>query len=529
MMNVGSVKAICKTVIAKIRYKLAREGDAKKTTELQDMQQELQPDNQAEVQKGEQQEEQQEEQKLEIPESAYRNLTELFGKNDKLIYRGRKPFFDIMYSIFAKLHRKNLVILGETGTGREGLVYGLAERIKRGECPEMFKEYDVIEVNLREMFKEATSQEDGFVILDLLYEKLKSSKKAIIYVKPFTKVFEMSLLEVMRTWMDELGHIIIGTLDESDFTTYYTPNYNHPVLERFDIIRTEPISLDEAYDILRTKIEQYEEQYGIRISEENFEKLLMTAYQEAGGRVNMDMVLDYVDSAMANAKLHGILEVDYRSIMEIQKITLVQMQDDFTEEELNETSMHEASHAVVAAAIDEAPRFVTIIPGSKELGYNYFDFSKYVYTRQDIANKITMLLASCVLSKVTDVPFTNGSAGDLKQASNYAYNMILCWGMSEVEGENDIKSLISYLKDGDFNTDFLSDSAKEDVKEKVTKILEECAKRAEKCLIDHRDSFNEIAKALMRCCSLSRTDLLRLYHGEIVAEDLQDIKWREIE
>ena len=209
MMNVGSVKAICKTVIAKIRYKLAREGDAKKTTELQDMQQELQPDNQAEVQKGEQQEEQQEEQKLEIPESAYRNLTELFGKNDKLIYRGRKPFFDIMYSIFAKLHRKNLVILGETGTGREGLVYGLAERIKRGECPEMFKEYDVIEVNLREMFKEATSQEDGFVILDLLYEKLKSSKKAIIYVKPFTKVFEMSLLEVMRTWMDELGHTII--------------------------------------------------------------------------------------------------------------------------------------------------------------------------------------------------------------------------------------------------------------------------------------------------------------------------------
>ena len=113
MMNVGSVKTIFNFVIAKIRNKLAREGDAKKTTKQQDMQQyeqpekqqELQPDNQQEVQKGEQQEEQQEEQKLEIPESAYRNLTELFGKNDKLIYRGRKPYFDIMYSIFAKLHR----------------------------------------------------------------------------------------------------------------------------------------------------------------------------------------------------------------------------------------------------------------------------------------------------------------------------------------------------------------------------------------------------------------------------------------
>ena len=66
MMNVGSVKAICKTVIAKIRNKLAREGDAKKTTELQDMQQELQPDNQQEVQKGEQQEEQQEEQSRQV-------------------------------------------------------------------------------------------------------------------------------------------------------------------------------------------------------------------------------------------------------------------------------------------------------------------------------------------------------------------------------------------------------------------------------------------------------------------------------
>jgi hypothetical protein len=464
-----------------------------------------------------------------LKKSAYRNLKELFDKDEEFVYRGRKPYFDMMFGIFAKLDKKNLIIIGSKGTGKEGLVYGLAERIKKGTCPDMFKDYDVIAIDLRELFKELDDQVAVIEQLNKVRDNLKTLKKAIVFVKPFDCVFEFSMLGEIGKWIDDLGHTVVGILDNDEFDKYYKPNYKHPVVEQFDILKTEYPTLDETYEILKTKISIYEARYGIKLKEEDFEKLLMTVFQENDGCINLDIVLDYVDCALANARLHGIKEVDYRSIMEIQKASLVQMQEDFSPEELEDTSMHEASHAVVAITLNEPPRFVSIIPEYEEFGYNYFDKGKYVYTRKDLIRKIAIALASCVLSKISDTEFTNGCSGDLKSATIYAYNMILCWGMSEVEGENDVKSFISYLKNGDFDVVFLSDAAKDEVKEKVGEILREASILAEKCLTDHLDAVYEISKALLRCCSLSRTDLLKLYNGEIVAEDLQDVKWREIE
>ena len=288
-------------------------------------------------------------------------------------------------------------------------------------------------------------------------------------------------------------------------------------------------TLDQAYDILKRKIELLSEHYGIEIRDEEFEKLLMAAYQDAGGMVNLDMLLDYVDSALANAKLHKISTLDFRSIMEIQKAFIVEMQEEFTEKELRETSMHEAAHAVVAITLNNTPRFVTIIPGYENLGYNYFDKSELVSTRPQLINQIAITVASCVLPKLTEMPYTNGCSSDLRSATILAYNMILCWGMSEEKGKDGFEKFISYLKDGQFEISFLSDNAKDDVKEQATKIVREGTELAEKCLKEHLDVVFEISKALLRCCSLSRTDLLRIYRGEIKAEDLQEVKWREIE
>lgn len=453
----------------------------------------------------------------------------LFDTNKVYVYRGQKVYFDMMFSIFSKYIRKHLVITGTIGMGREALIYGIAERIKKGNCPEEFKDYSVIELDLRTFFIGIAEEGDVQRRLDQLTEKLKQWKKVILYIKPFEKVFELSMLGELGKWMEIPELIITGILSEDDFSGLYKPSMTHPVIEKIDVLRMEYPTLDETYNILKTKIAMFSEHYGIEIHEEEFEKLLMTVYQDAGGVVNLDMVLDYVDSALANAKLHRISVLDFRSIMEIQKASIVEMQEDFTEEQLKETSMHEAAHAVVAITLENTPRFVTIIPEYENLGYNYFDKVELVYTRPQLINQIAITVASCVLPNVTDMPYTNGCAADLRSATMYAYNMILCWGMSEEAGKDGFEKYISYLKEGQFEISFLSDKAKDDVKEQATKIVDEGSKLAEKCLKEHLEVVHEISKALLRCCSLSRTDLLKLYRGEIKAENLQEVKWREID
>ena len=144
------------------------------------------------------------------------NLNNMFDTNKAYVYRGQKVYFDMAFSVFSKYIRKHLLLIGTQGMGREAIIYGIAERIKKGNCPDEFKDYSVYEMNLRTFFVGVSQEGDVQSRLDELTETLKSLKKVILFIKPFEKVFELNMLVELGKWM-EIPEVILHLIRPMTF------------------------------------------------------------------------------------------------------------------------------------------------------------------------------------------------------------------------------------------------------------------------------------------------------------------------
>ena len=108
-----------------------------------------------------------------------------------------------------------------------------------------------------------------------------------------------------------------------------------------------------------------------------------------------------------------------------------------SEESLKKTAAHEVGHATVSYLLTEklGIKKITIkAEGMGTLGYvKYKDQEEYlIYKKSFILNRIKTFLAGMVAEAVYFGEHANGNTSDLEQATNYAYDMITKYGMSDL-------------------------------------------------------------------------------------------------
>ena len=108
-----------------------------------------------------------------------------------------------------------------------------------------------------------------------------------------------------------------------------------------------------------------------------------------------------------------------------------------TEESLKKTAAHEVGHATVTYLLTEKlgiKKITVKAEGMGTLGYvKYKEQDEYlIYKKSFILNRIKTCLAGMVAEAVYFGEHANGNTSDLEQATNYAYNMITKYGMSDL-------------------------------------------------------------------------------------------------
>uniref|UniRef100_A0A671R7T1 AFG3-like protein 1 n=1 Tax=Sinocyclocheilus anshuiensis TaxID=1608454 RepID=A0A671R7T1_9TELE len=99
---------------------------------------------------------------------------------------------------------------------------------------------------------------------------------------------------------------------------------------------------------------------------------------------------------------------------------------------------HEAGHAVVGWFLQHADPLlkVSIIPRGKGLGYaQYLPKEQYLYTREQLFDRMCMMLGGRVAERVFFGRITTGAHDDLKKVTQSAYAQIVQFGMSEKVGQ----------------------------------------------------------------------------------------------
>ncbi|CEF68297.1 AFG3-like protein 2 [Strongyloides ratti] len=179
-------------------------------------------------------------------------------------------------------------------------------------------------------------------------------------------------------------------------------------------------------------------------------------------------------------------------------------------EEKKTVAYHEAGHAVTGWFLQYADPLlkVSIIPRGKGLGYaQYLPKEQYLYTKEQLMDKICVLLGGRVSEELFFGRITTGAQDDLQKVTQMAYSQIVKFGMSKNIGplsfDTPQPGEMAFDKPYSESTAQLIDN---DVRELVTFALE----RTRNLLVEKKDEIEKIAQRLLEKEVLKRDDMIEL-------------------
>jgi cell division protease FtsH len=187
----------------------------------------------------------------------------------------------------------------------------------------------------------------------------------------------------------------------------------------------------------------------------------------------------------------------------------------YTETEKRIIAYHEAGHAVLGLKLENAAivQKVTIVPRGDAGGYNLMtpEEEHFLHTKTNLLDTITGLLGGRVSEELMTNEITTGAHNDFQKATQIARAMVTEYGMSKLGPIQYEKSSYEvflgrdYMKDKNF-----SDQIALEIDQAIREIIDDCYKRAQKILTDHKDTLILIANHLMEIETLTKEDIYEL-------------------
>ena len=171
-----------------------------------------------------------------------------------------------------------------------------------------------------------------------------------------------------------------------------------------------------------------------------------------------------------------------------------------TDQEKLTVSYHEVGHALVAALQSHsAPvQKITIIPRtSGALGYTMQveEGNHYLYTKQELENRIATLTGGRAAEEVVFNEVTTGASNDIEQATRLARAMITRYGMHEDFDMVAMETVQNQYLGGDASLNCSQETAA-DIDRQVIELVRKQHEKAKQLLMENRDDLDRIAKYL---------------------------------
>ena len=171
-----------------------------------------------------------------------------------------------------------------------------------------------------------------------------------------------------------------------------------------------------------------------------------------------------------------------------------------TDHEKRIVSYHEIGHALVAAKqTQSAPvQKITIVPRtSGALGYTMQveEGNHYLWTKEEMENKIATLTGGRVAEEVVFGSITTGASNDIEQATNLARSMITRYGMSDEFCMVALETETNQYLGGDTQLSCSAETQRE-VDKKVVDLVKKQYAKATRIITENREKLDELANFL---------------------------------
>ena len=228
------------------------------------------------------------------------------GKLDPVIGRDRE--IERVVQILSRRTKNNPVLIGEPGVGKTAIVEALAQRIIRGDVPEMLQGKRIVTLDIGALVAGTKYRGEFEERLKKVIEELKTAGNCILFIDEMHMLVGAGAAEgavdaanILKPSLARGEIQVIGATTLDDYRKHIEKD---AALERRlqPIVVNEP-TVEETLEILRGIKHRYEEHHGLEIADDALKAAAELAARYVPDRFLPDKAIDLVDEAASRVRI----------------------------------------------------------------------------------------------------------------------------------------------------------------------------------------------------------------------------------
>jgi ATP-dependent Clp protease ATP-binding subunit ClpC len=237
-----------------------------------------------------------------------RDLTELARKGEMDPVIGRQSEIERVIQILCRRTKNNPVLLGEAGVGKTAIVEGLAQEIARGNVPELLANRRVITLDLALMVAGTKYRGQFEERIKAVMDEIKKARNIILFIDELHTIVgagsaegTMDASNIFKPALSRSELQIVGATTLNEYRKYIEKD--SALERRFQTVKVEPPSVDDAIIILNGLKPKYEEHHKAEFDADAITACVRLSDRYITARYLPDKAIDVMDEAGARARI----------------------------------------------------------------------------------------------------------------------------------------------------------------------------------------------------------------------------------
>ena len=240
-----------------------------------------------------------------------RDLTEIAKKGDMDPVIGRAEEIERVIQVLCRRTKNNPVLLGEAGVGKTAIVEGLAQEVAKGNVPEILREKRVITLDLALMVAGTKYRGQFEERIKAVMDEIRRAKNVILFIDELHTIVgagsaegTMDASNIIKPALSRGEMQCVGATTLNEYRKYIEKD---AALERrFQSVKVEPPSIEDAIKILKGLRARYEEHHKMELTDDAVTAAVKLSDRYITGRFLPDKAIDIMDEAGARARIKAM-------------------------------------------------------------------------------------------------------------------------------------------------------------------------------------------------------------------------------
>ncbi|MBN2100343.1 ATP-dependent Clp protease ATP-binding subunit [Candidatus Dojkabacteria bacterium] len=239
-----------------------------------------------------------------------KDLTQRQAKSGGHYGIGHDREVEEVLSILGKVSKNNVLLIGESGTGKTSVAKGIAERINKGTIPGNLKDMRLIQLDVNGLIAAAPQFGNVEALVQQSMDELQRAGNTILFIDEIQEIVpakgqesQHSLAGILLPYVLESKFPIIGTITYADYKKFF---YSRESLRQsFQSVEIKEVTPEAAFEILLTRLEELQQTYDLEITFPAILASIELAQRYVYDRKLPDSAVNLMESACAAMQNSG--------------------------------------------------------------------------------------------------------------------------------------------------------------------------------------------------------------------------------